>query len=423
MSAGICIMNRNAIALAADSAVTIGDHVAIHNSANKLFSLSRVAPVGLIVYANASLMSVPMEIIIKEYKKKLADKIFPELKDYVSDFISFLESNAELFRFSINEEEYVKDVVFNLWHGLESGYKTFLEQRMNACDGDLDEEALAEVAEEACSQTIEFVNTYEKNATDFFPYLNTKYKDFFLEILRNEETFSWMNEAQRTAIVDSSLKIFDTKFERNGYLGIAIAGYGENEIYPSLIHLHLSGVINERLRYCEKEMVTISEIQSASITPLAQTDVMETFLFGINDGFLNDLANEIPMRLDECIGTIDDSAFTDGNKCVVQEKLKAVTSKIIDHMLSIAREKYMFPILGSVSTLPIEELALLSESMINITSIRRKVALDSNIGTVGRPIDVAIISKGDGFIWLKRKHYFDGKLNPQYYYSHFEKME
>ena len=39
MSAGICIMNKNAIALAADSAVTIGQHLAIHNSANKLFAL------------------------------------------------------------------------------------------------------------------------------------------------------------------------------------------------------------------------------------------------------------------------------------------------------------------------------------------------------------------------------------------------
>ena len=41
MSAGICIMNKHAVAMAADSAVTIGQHVAIHNSANKLFALSR----------------------------------------------------------------------------------------------------------------------------------------------------------------------------------------------------------------------------------------------------------------------------------------------------------------------------------------------------------------------------------------------
>ena len=46
MSAGICIMNKNAIALAADSAVTVGNHLAIHNSANKLFNVSRVAQIG-----------------------------------------------------------------------------------------------------------------------------------------------------------------------------------------------------------------------------------------------------------------------------------------------------------------------------------------------------------------------------------------
>ena len=39
MSAGICIMNKHAVAMAADSAVTIGQHVAIHNSANKLFAI------------------------------------------------------------------------------------------------------------------------------------------------------------------------------------------------------------------------------------------------------------------------------------------------------------------------------------------------------------------------------------------------
>ena len=70
MSAGICIMNKQAIAMAADSAVMIGNHEAIHNSANKLFSLSRIAPVGLIIYANSTLMNVPVEIIVKEYKRK-----------------------------------------------------------------------------------------------------------------------------------------------------------------------------------------------------------------------------------------------------------------------------------------------------------------------------------------------------------------
>ena len=58
-------MNKNAIALAADSAVTIGKHLAIHNSANKLFALSKIEPVGVIIYSNADFMGIPVEIILK----------------------------------------------------------------------------------------------------------------------------------------------------------------------------------------------------------------------------------------------------------------------------------------------------------------------------------------------------------------------
>lgn len=89
MSAGICIMNKNAVALAADSAVTIGQHLAIHNSANKLFALSKYSPVGVIIYANSELMFVPAEIIIKQYKKELKQNTFESIDDYVDAFLSF----------------------------------------------------------------------------------------------------------------------------------------------------------------------------------------------------------------------------------------------------------------------------------------------------------------------------------------------
>ena len=35
--------------------------------------------------------------------------------------------------------------------------------------------------------------------------------------------------------------------------------------------------------------------------------------------------------------------------------------------------------------------------------------------TVGEPIDVAVIWKGDGFIWINRKHYFNAELNHRYF--------
>jgi hypothetical protein len=57
-------------------------------------------------------------------------------------------------------------------------------------------------------------------------------------------------------------------------------------------------------------------------------------------------------------------------------------------------------------------MAAMAESLVHITSLRRRISL--NAETVGGPIDVALISKGDGLVWIKRKHYFDSELNPAF---------
>lgn len=422
MSAGICILNKNAVAMAADSAVTVGDHAAIHNSANKLFSLSRIAPVGVIVYANAALMTVPIEIIVKQYKKQLGDRVFPRLQDYVDDFLKYLGDKMTFFRFDINEKNYVIQVFSDLMLGMLGDYKRLLSSAPNTPTEPLDDEKAKQVAKTAIDTTISFVNGMPKRPEyEYGEYVEKTYLNTFTEILKNDEAFHWLTDDQIQIVCKKACELFNTDFDRNAYVGIAIAGYGEDEIYPHLVHLHIGGFINGKLKYRMVESVEISETLPASIAPLAQTDVMQTFLFGINDQFINDLAQEIPKQLDESMDSIDDSCFVPGMKSVVLNKIHSVTGKVIQHMSNTAGEKYMRPIILSVASLPIEELALLAESMINITSLRRKVAIDRNVGTVGGPIDVAIVSKGDGFIWLKRKHYFERKYNPQYFYSHFDR--
>lgn len=423
MSAGICIMNRNAIAMAADSAVTVGDHAAIHNSANKLFSLSRIAPVSLIIYANAALMTVPVEIIVKQYKKQLGDQSFPFLRDYVDSFLAYLVNNSALFRFDINEETYAVQLFYSLLIGTNNDRQKLINEKKAAVGRELTDSEMEEVRDAAFQQTIDFVNQFPKRAEyHFCDYIKGKYLGKFIDILQKDDSFSWMTAPQIQAICEKSCEIFDTNFDRNLYVGIAVAGYGEEEIYPHMVHLHVSGYIDGKLRYFEQGHAEISETTPVSIVPLAQTDVMQTFLFGINDSFLGDLSQEIPKQIRESISALDDSCFAPGKKALVLSQLDSVTGNILQHMTETAGKKYMQPIIQSVASLPIEELALLAESMINITSLRRKVALDNNIGTVGGPVDVAIISKGDGFIWLKRKHYFDSKYNPQYFYSHFDKL-
>jgi len=61
----------------------------------------------------------------------------------------------------------------------------------------------------------------------------------------------------------------------------------------------------------------------------------------------------------------------------------------------------------------------MAESLVNLTSFKRRITAETE--TVGGPIDVAVISKGDGFVWIKRKHYFQKDLNPAFFANYYRR--
>ena len=71
----------------------------------------------------------------------------------------------------------------------------------------------------------------------------------------------------------------------------------------------------------------------------------------------------------------------------------------------------------TISILQKEDLAEVAENLIYLTSLIRRITPDKE--SVGGPIDVALVSKGDGFIWMKRKHYFDESLNKNYFGKYY----
>lgn len=84
----------------------------------------------------------------------------------------------------------------------------------------------------------------------------------------------------------------------------------------------------------------------------------------------------------------------------------------------IRRENYINPLMNAVSHLSKEDLAEMAESLIYLTYLKRRITNAEE--SVGGPVDVAIISKGDGFIWIKRKHYFKPELNQFFFDNYFK---
>ena len=101
MTAEIAVLNSQAVALAADSAVTVSDGTnrapKIYNTVNKLFTLSKHEPVGVMIYGSAELGGLPVETAVKVFRDQLGQKAFGSLQEYADSFLEFLGTSALLF--------------------------------------------------------------------------------------------------------------------------------------------------------------------------------------------------------------------------------------------------------------------------------------------------------------------------------------
>jgi hypothetical protein len=109
VTAEVCIMNRLAVVLAADSAATVSQWTGskyeerYFKGSNKIFQLSDHQPVGLMIFDSADILRVPWEIVVKTFRAELGKKSFNTVKEYALEFFGFLEQASIIFPNSTNE--------------------------------------------------------------------------------------------------------------------------------------------------------------------------------------------------------------------------------------------------------------------------------------------------------------------------------
>ena len=117
MTAEVAIFNNSAVAVAADSAVTVGK-TKVHRTASKIFQISDSAPIGAMIYGYAELSGTPWEALIKLFRAEYGKNHFGTVRSCFEKFREFLRdgrfrserSNDEsLARFSIHVIEMVRD--------------------------------------------------------------------------------------------------------------------------------------------------------------------------------------------------------------------------------------------------------------------------------------------------------------------------
>lgn len=168
MTTEIAILNLQAVALAADSAITAypSGNQKIFSSANKLFALSEVAPVGILVYGNAAFMPIPWETIVKEYRFILGRRTFAKLHEYADDFCRFLEHEVGQ---RISDQQQL-DYAVRLSHQIFSEIRQEIQHRIdktiaNAIEesGRFEVEKFAQIENELTEEVVEEYHSRAKS--------------------------------------------------------------------------------------------------------------------------------------------------------------------------------------------------------------------------------------------------------------------
>lgn len=431
MTAEIVIMNKEAVALAADSAVTLRRIylTKVSVSADKIFQMSMNSPVGIMMYGNALFMGLPWETVIKAYRENRAGKKFNSIKKYGEDFIEYLKNNQLEFDAKA-EGKYVDAFVISLMGEIQERIDTFVQQFIVEEGGEVTKDALKYVIKGA-------INGYYKQARkkheEIVPVeLSRKIVEKYWGRIDSIMTFMFtesglakifnldiLKKRLRRKLKEVIVNEFSTSMRTDIQSGIVIAGFGEKEYTPRAKIFLLEGKIGGELKYTEGPVEEVKGSSMANIAAFAQRDIAVRFMEGVDrlyrayeDEYLRNMCIDYAEKVVDNI-----EGYSDQQKSVFKKQLvkygNSLRKEFNEKMDEFIDDQFVQPILGTVAFLPKVELATVAEALVHLTSVKRKVSLEEE--TVAGPIDVAIISKNDGFIWIKRKHYFEAELNPQFF--------
>ena len=401
MTTEVALLNNSAVALAADSAMTLGGSGKIY-PAQKLFALSEHHPVGMMVFNKAEFMGIPWETLIKMYRDSLDDGPRPTIEAYLQEFLEFIAQK----RFITAAHEFE-----NLWQMAKNLFQPVVRLAKEQSNGVTSLKEAIQSSRKSLQS-----NSGSSSITDgHVKKVLAGYQSEWNERIENAFSEFDMTVQLRRALVGMLGDLLKSDLRTQNHSGLVVAGFGHKEFFPTLVSVTTEGTVGGKLKFDKRHEVGITrDGQSATIVPFAQREMVQRFMEGIDPKFLEyiqDTMGEASSQLViEALKSFDIDCTEEQKGALRQAAIEQVTI-YLQAAEEFRNKEFVNPIMEIVQHLPKEELADMAEALVSLTAVKRRVSLEAE--TVGGPIDVAVISKGDGFVWIRRKQYIDPSINPR----------
>lgn len=422
MTSEVAVMNRLAVALAADSAVTVasGQRNKVYNSANKLFSLSRRHPVGVMVYNNGLLLGVPWETLIKVFRDQLGDTEFARLEEYAEAFLEFVQSRTELFTPELQVRYFLEMVRIN-YTELARDIRRRIDAAEAKADDEMDRAALrkAVVTEEIHKLHAAWaeLDPSPSLAPGIGDHLRGQCSGEISKLITQYfRTKSWVAEQEEVRLLTELAgfwvdrdSVVDSTFS-----GVVVAGFGRDDFFPVLRTYGIGEIYGGKLKIDVEDTTRITEEEPVYIGVFADSDMSNVFLTGISEdaeAMVVKRAYQAAEELTaEALAACPTPEARAALEAVMDVKRDEVMEAFVQDLETSKQDRQEFE--NALTHVPKDELASVAASLVNLNSFKKRMSM--SLETVGGPVDVAVISKGDGFIWIDRKHYFKAALNPHF---------
>jgi hypothetical protein len=432
MTAEIAILNRSAVALAADSALTISVSgiEKIYNTAEKIFEVSRKSPIGLLVYNNMDFMGFPWDVLVRRFRKERDNK-FLTVKDVADEFIKYI---GTLPISTTDENDRLWLVLVEVFDLL---YQNYRDEATNIFANSSQARAPFDGPKLFHDQVEKYVNIFtEEDGEQFFSEETeesflTRYGSVCESAINYVMPRLPLGQTEKKELKTLAFRIAKSRVTAdaglgfgNFFSGLVFVGYAESDFFPSIYSVVIDGHLFGQTKYwCTLEANIDRQSQRAVIEPFAQREMVDRFVFGLDKDTEADLASHIEKSsktmIEKILGFLNSGRVralkmpADLIDALANEARRDFTDNFLKDIKSLnLKETYEI-----VTAMPKAELAQMAEALVSLTSTKRRTSLGSE--TVGGPVDVAVITKGEGFVWIKRKHYFDTERNPGFVARHY----
>lgn len=395
MTSQIVLMNGFGVAIASDSAVTLGEST-VYDTAEKVVPLPLPHRIAIMHSGRVRIGNLPYSVLVAEWVRQLGNKPLRSSEAYAKAFQDWLSNNPQWFTTDVERRDTLSFIESRA-EALAGRYKALRENDENFQFGDLISRWTQEAREQPRLEgmsTSSALNSFEK----YSEQIGKIFEEFIAPIIGDD--------GDRGPFLTYCAEFFSSTWMTNSTL--TFAGYGEHEIYASYSLINFHGWVDGKLTWIRGDSYALSPDTNPlfGICLPAQQDAINHYLVGYDSQLIEEIVEHSDEERIELLNSIREKL--DGEEDILPKLDEAVHSALAEFETRIPRvvedfseRFYLKHLRRAIAALPAASLVEVSRSLIELEALRKTTTAQT--GTVGGPIDVAMITPTDGFIWVRHK--------------------